>query len=50
MKNLCATLISQGNSPSYPPHQISLVLIEAEQELVKAYMVKEFMKYKDERK
>jgi len=26
------------------------VLIEAEQELVKAYMVKEFMKYKDERK
>jgi len=26
------------------------VLIEAEQELVKAYMVKEFLKYKDERK
>ncbi|KEH16713.1 Ulp1 protease family, carboxy-terminal domain protein [Medicago truncatula] len=30
------------------PHRISLVLIEAEQELVKEYMVKEFLKYKDE--
>ncbi|XP_039684501.1 uncharacterized protein [Medicago truncatula] len=32
------------------PHRISLVLIEAEQELVKEYMVKEFLKYKDEHK
>ncbi|XP_039683659.1 uncharacterized protein [Medicago truncatula] len=32
------------------PHRISLVLIEAEQEFVKAYMVKEFLKYKDEHK